>query len=85
MAVVGVAAGGALSFLWITSPHGSRSQDLQAGKEVVPVSQWGTPRPVAQNVEVERAPDPSTAAEQSAAAGAALYHDFLKWRQLRGR
>jgi hypothetical protein len=37
-----------------------------------------TPRPAAQNVAAERA-----AAEQ--AAGAALYQEFLRWRQLKGR
>jgi hypothetical protein len=44
-----------------------------------------TPRPVAQYVAVQRASDPPAAAEQTAAAGAALYQEFLKWQQLRGR
>jgi hypothetical protein len=79
--VVGVAVGGALAFLWITSPHGSRSPNLQAGKEVELVSQPETSKPATQKV----AADPSVAAQQPAAAGAALYQDFLKWRQLQGR
>jgi hypothetical protein len=47
------------------------------------VSLRETPRPAAQSVAVERAPDPLAAAEQ--AAGAALYQEFLKWRQLQGK
>ena len=82
MGVAGMAAAGALGFLWITSPHGSRSPKLQAGKEVAPVSLRGTPGPAAPDVAAKRAPDPSVTVEQ--AAGAALYQDFLKWRQLRG-
>jgi hypothetical protein len=83
MGIVGVAAAGALGFVWITSPHGLHSPNLQAGKKVAPVSQRETPRPAAENVAAERAPDPSAAAEQPASA--ALYQEFLKWRQLRGR
>jgi hypothetical protein len=49
------------------------------------VSLRETPRPAAQGVAAERARDPPAAAEQVAAAGAALYQDFLKWRQLQGR
>lgn len=81
--VVSVAAAGALGFLWITSPHGSRLPNLQAGKEVAPASPREAPEPAAQNVAAERAPNPPPAAEQ--AAGAALYQDFLKWQQLRGK
>jgi len=76
--VVVWAAGGALGFLWVTPAN------RQAGEEAALASLRETPRPAAQNVAAERAPDPS-AAEQAAAAGAALYQDFLKWRQLRGR
>jgi hypothetical protein len=76
-----LAAGGALGLLWATPANHN------AGEEAAPVSLQETPRPAAQNVAAERAPDPSAAAEQAAAAGAALYQNFLKWRQqqLRGR
>ena len=47
------------------------------------VSLRGTPRPAAQSVAAEQAPDPSATVEQ--AAGAALYQEFLTWRQSRGR
>jgi hypothetical protein len=52
---------------------------------VTVVSLRGTTRPAAQDVAAERARDPSAAGEQATAAGAALYQDFLKWRQLQGR
>jgi hypothetical protein len=42
-----------------------------------------TLRSAAQHVAAERVPDPSATAQQ--AAGAALYQDFLKWRQLHGK
>jgi hypothetical protein len=77
LGIVVLAAGGALGFLWVTPAN------QQAGEEAALVSLRETPRPAAQNVAAERAPDPSTAAEQAAATGAALYQEFLKWRQLR--
>jgi hypothetical protein len=77
MGVVVLAAGGALGFLWGTPAN------QQAGDEAALVSLREALRPAAQNVAAERAPEPLAAAEQ--AAGAALYQDFLKWRQLRGR
>jgi hypothetical protein len=63
MGVVGLAAGGALGFLWITSPHGPRSAGQQAAEEFALVSL----RPAepskssVQNVAAERALDPSPA------------------------
>jgi hypothetical protein len=66
-----LAVGGALGFLW------AGPADRQAGEEGAPLSQQETPGP---NGVGEQAPNPSAAAEQ-AAAGAALYEDFLKWRQ----
>jgi hypothetical protein len=71
-------AGGALGFLCVTPAN------QQVGEEVASVSLRETPTPAAQNVADERAPDPSAEAEQ-AAAGAALYDHFLKWRQLQLR
>ena len=71
-------AGGALALLWVTPAN------QQADEEAAPVSLRQTPRPAAQSVAAERAPDPSAAAEQGAVTGAALYQRFLKWRQLRG-
>jgi hypothetical protein len=76
--VVVLAAGGALGFLYVTPAN------QQVGEEVASVSLRETLTPAAENVADERAPDPATAAEQ-AAAGAALYDDFLKWRQLQLR
>jgi hypothetical protein len=73
--VVVLAAGGALGFLYVTPAN------QQAGEEVASVSLRET---LTENVADERAPDPSAAAEQ-AAAGAALYDDFLKWRELQLR
>jgi hypothetical protein len=52
---------------------------------VILLSLRETPRPAAQDVATERAPDPSAGAERDAATGAALYQDFLKWRQLQVR
>jgi hypothetical protein len=75
--VVVLAAGGALGFLWVTPAN------QQASEEAALVPLRETPRPAAQNVAAGQAPDPSTAAEQ--AAGAALYQDFLKWRELQGK
>jgi hypothetical protein len=72
-----LAAGGALGFLWVTPAN------QQAGEEAALASLRDTSRPEAQTFAAERAPDPLAAAEQ--AAGAALYQDFLKWRQLQGR
>ncbi len=73
--VVVLAAGGALGLLWATPAN------RQAGEEAALVSLRDTPRPAAaRNLAAERAPDPSAAAKR--AAGAALYQDFLKWRQL---
>jgi hypothetical protein len=74
-----LAAGGALGFLWVTPAN------QQAGKEVALMSVRKTPGPAAQSAAAERAPDTSAAAEQAAATGAALYQEFLKWLQLRGR
>jgi len=74
-ALVVVAAGGALGFL-----YGGLPAKEQVGDEVASVSLRETPAAAAQNVADERAPDPAAAAEQ-AAAGAALYDNFLKWRQ----
>jgi hypothetical protein len=74
-----LASGGALAFLWVTPTN------QQAGEEAALVSLRKTPRPAAQSVAAERAPDPAAAAEQAAATGAALYQEFLKWLQLRGR
>jgi hypothetical protein len=42
-----------------------------------------TPRPAFQDIAAEGVPDPAAAAAQ--AAGAALYQNFLKWRQLQGK
>jgi hypothetical protein len=70
-----LAGGGALGFLWVTPVN------QQAGAEAALVSLQGTPSPAAQN----GAHDSSAAAEQAAVAGAALYQEFLKWRQLTGR
>lgn len=67
-------AGGALGLLWVTPAN------QQAREEVALVSRQETPSPVAQNVAGATAPDPSAKAEQ-AAAGEALYDDFLKWWQ----
>jgi len=82
--LVVLAAGGALGFLWV---------NRQAGQDAAPVSMRAMPRPemprpemprpAAQSVAIERAPGPLADTEQ--AAGAALYQDFLKWRQLQGR
>ena len=72
-----LATGGALGFLWATPAN------QQAGEEAALVSLRETPRPAAQNVAAMRPLDPSAAVEQAAIA--ALYQDFLKWRQLRGR
>jgi hypothetical protein len=79
--VVALAAGSALGLLWASPANQT------AGTEAVQVLMREAPRPAAQNVAVERAPGPSAAAEHAAAARAALYQDFLKWRQLqlRGR
>jgi hypothetical protein len=74
-----LAAGGALGLLWVTPAN------QQAGEEAALVLLRKTPRPAAQSVATERAPDPSAAAEQAAATGAALYQEFRKWLQLQGR
>jgi hypothetical protein len=74
---VALAAGGALGLLWVTPAN------QKAGEEVALMSLRKTPRPAAQSVAAARAPDP--AAEQAAATGAALYQEFLKWLELRGR
>jgi hypothetical protein len=64
MGVVGVAAGGALGFLWITSPHGLRLPSLQAGEEVALVSLRETPtRSAAENIAAQRAPASSRSAD----------------------
>jgi hypothetical protein len=76
--VVALAAGGALGFLCVTPTN------QEVGEEVASVSLQETPTPAAQQVADERAPDPPAEAEQ-AAAGAALYDNFLKWRQLQLR
>jgi hypothetical protein len=76
--VVVLAAGGALGFLYVTPAN------QQVDEEVASVSLQETLTPAAENVADERAPDPSAAAEQ-VAAGAALYDDFVKWRQLQLR
>jgi hypothetical protein len=70
-----LAAGGAIGILWATPAN------QQAGEEAALASLRETPRPAAQNVAADAEPDPSAAPEQ--AAGAALYQDFLKWRQSR--
>jgi hypothetical protein len=72
-----LAAGGALGVLWATPAN------QQAGEVAALVSPRETPGPAVQNVAAERAPDPLAPAGQ--AAGAALYQDFLKWQQQRGR
>jgi hypothetical protein len=77
--VVALAAGGALGFLWVTPAN------QQGDKAVALVPLRETPGPAAQSVAAGRAPGPSEAAEQAAATGAALYQEFLKWLQLRGR
>jgi hypothetical protein len=48
---------------------------------VVPLRE--TPRPKFQDIAAEHVPDPTATAEQ--AAGAALYQNFLKWRQLQSK
>ncbi len=73
--LMALAAGGALGFLWVTPTN------RQAGEDVAKVSLQETPRPVAQNT----TPDPAAAGEQAAATGAALYQDFLRWRQQQKR
>lgn len=62
--VVALAAGGALGFLWITSPHGSHSANEQ-NDEVALVSLRGVEpsRSAAQNITADRAPDPKPAAD----------------------
>jgi hypothetical protein len=72
---VALAAGGALGVLWVTPAN------QQAGETVAPAPRHETPGPAAQSA----ASDPSAAAEQAAATGAALYQEFTKWLQLRGR
>jgi hypothetical protein len=74
-----LAAGGALGLLWVTPAN------QQAVEAVAPVPLQETPTLAAQSVAAGRAPDPSAAAEQAAATSAALYQEFLKWLQLRGR
>ena len=69
-----LAAGCVLGFLWVTPANQEAALVLQR-----------TPRPAAQSVAAERTPDPSATAEQAAATGAALYQEFLKWLQLRGK
>jgi hypothetical protein len=68
MGVVGLAAGGALGFLWITSPHTPHSANPQtvAGEEVALVSLRGVEpegKPAAQNIAAERTPDPAPSAD----------------------
>jgi hypothetical protein len=65
MGVVGLAAGGALGFLWITSPHGPRSAAApQAAEEVALVSLRPVEpsKPSVPNFAAERTPDPSPSA-----------------------
>jgi hypothetical protein len=60
MGVVGLAAGGALGFLWITSPHGPRlAAGPQASEEVALVSlrPVESSKPSVQNFAAERTPD----------------------------
>jgi hypothetical protein len=66
----------AAGVLWATPAN------QQAGEEAALMSPLETPGSAVQNVAAERASDPSAAGQ---AAGAALYQDFLKWQQLRGR
>jgi hypothetical protein len=61
--VVGLAAGGALGFLWITSPHGPRLAGQLAGEEVARVSLLEPARPSVANTATDRTPDPSPAAD----------------------
>jgi hypothetical protein len=66
LGVVGLAAGGALGFLWITSAHGPRSAAVpQTAEEVALVSLRPVepPKPSVQNFAAERTPDPSPSAD----------------------
>jgi hypothetical protein len=74
-----LAAGGVLGLLWVTPAN------QQAGEAAALASLQETPGPAAQSVAAGRTPDPSAAAEQAAATGAALYQEFQKWLQLRDR
>jgi hypothetical protein len=68
MGVVGLAAGGALGFLWITSPHGPRSAAVpQAADEVALVSLRPVEpsKPSIQNFAAERTPDPAPSSDTS--------------------
>jgi hypothetical protein len=71
LGVVGLAAGGALGFMWITSPHGPRSAALpQAAEEVALVSLRPVEpsKPSVQNLAVQTpAPPPSAATPPSRA------------------
>jgi hypothetical protein len=66
MGVVGLAAGGALGFLWITSPHGPRSAGSQGAEEyaLVSLSSVEPSKPSTQSAAPERMPDPSPSADQ---------------------
>ncbi len=73
MGVVGLAAGGALGFLWITSPHGPRSAEetrvLLADATTPPIPATRS----IQNVAVERTPAPSPPAAASPSWSVASY------------
>jgi hypothetical protein len=60
--VVALAAGGALGFLWITSPHGSHSTADQQGEEVALVSLRGI-EPSRPGVTADRSPDATPKAD----------------------